>query len=53
MNNVDKSLVTFDLALRRRFGFFKLMPKLDILEDVLSDRIEEESLKRYIKNVNN
>ncbi|RLA78500.1 MAG: hypothetical protein DRG78_14955 [Epsilonproteobacteria bacterium] len=49
MNNVDKSLVTFDLALRRRFGFFKLMPKLDVLEDVLSDRIKEESLKQYVK----
>jgi len=48
MNNVDKSLVTFDLALRRRFGFFKLMPKLDVLEDVLFDRIEEESLEKYI-----
>jgi MoxR-like ATPase len=49
MNNVDKSLVTFDLALRRRFGFFKLMPKLDVLEDVLSDTIKEESLQKYIE----
>ncbi len=49
MNNVDKSLVTFDLALRRRFGFFKLMPKLDVLEDVLSDKIEENSLQKYIE----
>ncbi|MFP4332827.1 MAG: McrB family protein, partial [Campylobacterales bacterium] len=35
MNNVDKSLVTFDLALRRRFGFFKLMPKLEVMQEVL------------------
>ncbi|HIP30451.1 MAG TPA: AAA family ATPase [Sulfurospirillum arcachonense] len=49
MNNVDKSLVTFDLALRRRFGFFKLMPKLDVLLDVLGDIVEEESLKRYVE----
>jgi len=47
MNNVDKSLVTFDLALRRRFGFFKLMPKLEIIKDVLSEIIENESLNKY------
>ena len=40
MNNVDKSLVTFDLALRRRFGFFKLMPKLEVIKDVLSEVVE-------------
>ncbi|MEA2028324.1 MAG: AAA family ATPase [Campylobacterota bacterium] len=47
MNNVDKSLVTFDLALRRRFGFFKLMPKLEVIQDVLSESVEEESLTSY------
>ena len=47
MNNVDKSLVTFDLALRRRFGFFKLMPKLEVIEDVLSEIVEKDSLKKY------
>lgn len=47
MNNVDKSLVTFDLALRRRFGFFKLMPKLEVIKDVLSEVIDEESLSKY------
>ena len=45
---VDKSLVTFDLALRRRFGFFKLMPKLDIINDVLGSIVEEESLNSYV-----
>ena len=49
MNNVDKSLVTFDLALRRRFGFFKLMPKLDVISDVLGEMVEEESLNKYIE----
>jgi MoxR-like ATPase len=49
MNNVDKSLVTFDLALRRRFGFFKLMPKLEIINDVLSEIVENESLKNYVE----
>ena len=33
MNISDKSLVTFDLALRRRFLFFKLKPDLHTLED--------------------
>ena len=53
MNNVDKSLVTFDLALRRRFGFFKLMPKLEVIKDVLSAVVEtkeeekEDSLNKY------
>ncbi len=48
MNNVDKSLVTFDLALRRRFGFFKLMPKLDVIVDVLTDKVEFGSLEKYV-----
>lgn len=30
MNNVDKSLVTFDLALRRRFGFLSLCQNLKL-----------------------
>ncbi|WP_434581550.1 AAA family ATPase [Sulfurimonas sp. NW15] len=47
MNNVDKSLVTFDLALRRRFGFFKLMPKLEVIEDVLSEFVKKDSLDDY------
>lgn len=47
MNNVDKSLVTFDLALRRRFGFFKLMPKLVVIEEVLGETVEEISLSKY------
>ncbi len=47
MNNVDKSLVTFDLALRRRFGFFKLMPKLEVINEVLSELVEDKSLENY------
>ena len=50
MNNVDKSLVTFDLALRRRFGFFKVMPKLKVIADILQDyNIDDESLVKYIE----
>jgi DNA polymerase III delta prime subunit len=33
MNSADKSLVTFDLALRRRFLFFKLLPDMNVLHD--------------------
>lgn len=49
MNNVDKSLITFDLALRRRFGFFKLMPKLEVIQDVLGEVVEENSLDNYYR----
>lgn len=46
MNNVDKSLVTFDLALRRRFGFFKLMPKLEVLKDKLRELIKQNDKEK-------
>lgn len=36
MNNVDKSLSTFDLALRRRFGFYEVKPNLESLNKILS-----------------
>lgn len=48
MNNVDKSLVSFDLALRRRFGFFKVMPNMKVLKN-LSKYIEEKTLSMYIE----
>lgn len=48
MNNVDKSLVSFDLALRRRFGFFKVMPNMNVLEK-LSRYIDGETLSAYIE----
>lgn len=49
MNSIDKSLVTFDLALRRRFGFIKIMPQLHVLETILSDnKIEESCLTNFI-----
>lgn len=34
MNNTDKSLIGFDLALRRRFGFFKVPPNMNVLQSV-------------------
>ena len=49
MNSIDKSLVTFDLALRRRFGFIKIMPQLQVLENILSDYdINESCLSTFI-----
>lgn len=49
MNSIDKSLVTFDLALRRRFAFMKIMPKMSVLETILADyNINETCMKQYI-----
>lgn len=50
MNSIDKSLVTFDLALRRRFGFYKMDPQLSAIEYMLSDYyFVENCLEAYIK----
>ena len=46
MNNVDKSLVTFDLALRRRFGFYRLEPDLSVLQNELSYKNTEAFVDR-------
>ena len=57
MNNVDKSLVSFDLALRRRFSFVKMMPDLSVLDTMLTgysvsedvtNSVEVENLVAYI-----
>lgn len=49
MNNIDKSLVTFDLALRRRFAFIKVMPQLKVLEKMLAkENIADACLEEYI-----
>ncbi len=50
MNSVDKSLTTFDLALRRRFAFFKVMPNMKALEAMLAKyNIREDNLQDFIK----
>jgi hypothetical protein len=58
MNNVDKSLVSFDLALRRRFSFVRMMPDLSVLNTMLTDysvskdvtnSVEDENLVAYIE----
>lgn len=48
MNNVDKSLVNFDLALRRRFCFIKVEPNLFSLEDILKDKYDIDIISQYI-----
>ncbi len=50
MNSVDKSLATFDLALRRRFSFYKVMPNIKVLETILVKcNIQEDNLQDYIR----
>lgn len=48
MNNLDKSLVNFDLALRRRFRFKKLGVNLNSLYDMLADKYTPEAIEKYI-----
>lgn len=49
MNSMDKSLVTFDLALRRRFAFYKVMPQISVLENMLADyNVDERCLSGFI-----
>lgn len=47
MNNVDKSLATFDLALRRRFGFYEIGVDCDVIGEILKSK-EIENLNAYI-----
>lgn len=48
MNNVDKSLVNFDLALRRRFRFKKMPVNLDSLYDILNGVYSTDIIEQYI-----
>lgn len=43
MNNTDKSLIGFDLALRRRFGFMKIMPDMNVLKCSLPLVIKDDN----------
>ena len=50
MNSIDKSLVTFDIALRRRFGFHRMMPALNVLPKILENNgVEENNLAEFVK----
>lgn len=48
MNSIDKSLVTFDLALRRRFAFIKVMPQLKVLEKMLAKKTSQMPVLKSI-----
>ncbi|WP_419671538.1 hypothetical protein [Aliarcobacter butzleri] len=43
MNSTDKSIATIDIALRRRFTFLKMKPKIDLVP---------KKCKRVIYNLN-
>lgn len=48
MNNVDKSLSTFDLALRRRFGFYEIGVDCDVIREMLKNKTIN-NIKDYIE----
>lgn len=48
MNTADKSLVTLDTALRRRFVFEEMMPDYDLL----SEDVDGVNLKKLLKAIN-
>lgn len=51
MNNVDKSLSTFDLALRRRFGFYEIGVDCDVIWEMLKNKTINniKNIKDYIE----
>lgn len=50
MNDVDKSIDTFDLALRRRFKWIKKECDYSVIKDVLSEDIDEDPLNEYVES---
>jgi 5-methylcytosine-specific restriction protein B len=52
MNDVDKSIDSFDLALRRRFKWIRTECDYDVISDVLSDYTEIEQYIEACKKLN-
>ena len=48
MNDIDRSVDSFDFAMRRRFRFVELRPEdcLEMLETIESNEIKEEAIRR-------
>lgn len=52
MNDVDKSIDSFDLALRRRFKWIRKDCDTEVVRDFLNEEdIKEESIEKYIKSI--
>ena len=48
MNSTDKSIATIDIALRRRFTFLKMLPKLELVANTEAKELMRK-LNEYIK----
>ncbi len=54
MNDVDRSIDAFDLALRRRFKWVSMGCNYDVIEDVLfREKIDENDIQDYIQSCAN
>ncbi|UMZ73725.1 McrB family protein [Natranaerofaba carboxydovora] len=49
MNSADRSIALLDVALRRRFGFFELMPTSELLE---GEEVEGINLGSFLEEIN-
>jgi MoxR-like ATPase len=49
MNTIDRSTTDLDFALRRRFYFFEVPPRVDWLEQILAKNAVDDALKESIK----